>query len=294
MKASRSLLSLSLTLLPTLSIGSNVSFAAATAPLSGEQPYWVEEVASGLEFPSSMAWLPNGDMLIAEKPGRLRLLQDGVLDKTPVSGVPATFYNTFDGLRDIAVDPDYRQNRKIYLLISEGTFEQRHAAVYSAHYESRRLTGLTRIFRSKDEIGGAGMIAGRMGAEAVEERMRGRQCRVPLGINLVKTNDPERPSSDEEVLRDYATAFRTLQKLGSYVTLNLSCPNSANDRNYFDVVPKVNALLGATRRTTTPSPDISEAKADHRPTIIAGSRCQCRPVSIHRRLCDQPSFREAF
>jgi len=49
----------------------------------------VSIVAGGLVNPWSMAWLPNGDILITERPGRLRLLhKDGVLDATPISGVP--------------------------------------------------------------------------------------------------------------------------------------------------------------------------------------------------------------
>ena len=46
--------------------------------------------AGGLANPWSLAWLPDGDILITERPGRLRLLRkDGVLDPTPISGVPA-------------------------------------------------------------------------------------------------------------------------------------------------------------------------------------------------------------
>jgi dihydroorotate dehydrogenase len=81
------------------------------------------------------------------------------------------------------------------------------------------------------------------GADAVAVRIQGRGCAAPLGINLVKTNDPHRPPTDDEVLGDYAGAFARLQFLGSYVNLNLSCPNSANDRNYFDEIPKIHALL---------------------------------------------------
>jgi len=81
------------------------------------------------------------------------------------------------------------------------------------------------------------------GADAVAARIHGPRCAVPLGISLVKTNDPRRPPTDEEVLGDYARAFTRLQDAARYITLNLSCPNSANDRNYFDEVSKVDALL---------------------------------------------------
>ncbi len=81
------------------------------------------------------------------------------------------------------------------------------------------------------------------GADIVADRIRGRDCGVPLGINLVKTNDPHRPPTDDEVLGDYTRAFARLQDLSNYINLNLSCPNSASDRNYFDEIPKVHALL---------------------------------------------------
>ena len=86
------------------------------------------------------------------------------------------------------------------------------------------------------------------GAIAVSGRLRGRQCPVPLGINLVKTNDPKRPPTDEEVLEDYTSAFVRLQPFASYINLNLSCPNSENDRNYFDEIAKVKDLLQSLAR----------------------------------------------
>ena len=84
-----------------------------------------------------------------------------------------------------------------------------------------------------------------IGADAVAAGISHDRCAVPLGINLVKTNDPNRPATDEEVLGDYMTAFKTLQPFADYVTLNMSCPNSANDRNYFDDLSKIEVLLQA-------------------------------------------------
>src|ERR671910_383748 len=48
----------------------------------------VEKVADGLANPWSLAWLPNGDLLITERAGRLRVLRNGVLDPEPIAGVP--------------------------------------------------------------------------------------------------------------------------------------------------------------------------------------------------------------
>lgn len=129
---------------------------------AGDQAYWVEQIVEGLNFPSSMAWLPNGDMLITEREGGLRLVRGGKLDPTPVSGTPLSYHDLYDGLKEVAIDPDYQTNKVIYLFLAEGTFDQRHAAVYRARHEGNRLEDVTRIFRSKDDIGGFGMVASRM------------------------------------------------------------------------------------------------------------------------------------
>ncbi len=81
------------------------------------------------------------------------------------------------------------------------------------------------------------------GAEVVANRLKFKTCSVPLGINVVKTNDSRRPATDEEVLSDYASTCLRLEGYGSYINLNMSCPNSANDQNYFDDLRKVNLLL---------------------------------------------------
>ena len=81
------------------------------------------------------------------------------------------------------------------------------------------------------------------GADVVAGRLNGRRFAVPLGLNLVKTNDAARPATDAEVFEDYTRAFSRLQDCGDYFSLNLSCPNSANDRNFFDELPKIQILL---------------------------------------------------
>src|SRR3954447_25440014 len=81
------------------------------------------------------------------------------------------------------------------------------------------------------------------GAGAVRERLGGPR-RVPVGLNLVKTNDPSRPAAGPEVYEDYAASLAALQDRSDYITLNLSCPNSAGDRDFFDELGRIDALLG--------------------------------------------------
>ena len=83
------------------------------------------------------------------------------------------------------------------------------------------------------------------GADAVAERLAGSRVRARLGINLVKTNDPARPAVEPDVHDDYAASFARLQDRADYVALNLSCPNSAGDRDFFDDLPRIDTLLRA-------------------------------------------------
>jgi dihydroorotate dehydrogenase len=80
------------------------------------------------------------------------------------------------------------------------------------------------------------------GASVVRERLTGPR-RVPVGLNLVKTNDPSRPAVGPEVYEDYAASLTTLQDRADYVALNLSCPNSAGDRDFFDDLGRIDELL---------------------------------------------------
>jgi dihydroorotate dehydrogenase len=81
------------------------------------------------------------------------------------------------------------------------------------------------------------------GAEAVRQRLDAHRPTVPVGVNLVKTNDPARPAVAPDVYEDYAASFAALQDRAHYVALNLSCPNSAADRDFFDDLPRIDALL---------------------------------------------------
>ncbi|SIQ31031.1 Glucose/arabinose dehydrogenase, beta-propeller fold [Bosea sp. TND4EK4] len=79
----------------------------------------VETVASGLEHPWALAFLPDGQMLVTERPGRLRLIaKDGKLSR-PITGVPNVMSRGQGGLLDVALDPDFARNRLVYLSFAE-------------------------------------------------------------------------------------------------------------------------------------------------------------------------------
>jgi len=75
----------------------------------------VSVVTKGLSHPWSIAWLPNGDMLITERGGQLRIVRNGVLDPTPIAGVPKVQAGGTSGLLDIALHPRFATNQLVYL-----------------------------------------------------------------------------------------------------------------------------------------------------------------------------------
>jgi glucose/arabinose dehydrogenase len=75
----------------------------------------VTVVARGLSHPWSLVFLPDGNLLVTERPGRLRVVRNGVLDPTPISGVPRPRTDGNGGLMDIAIHPKFAENRLVYL-----------------------------------------------------------------------------------------------------------------------------------------------------------------------------------
>ena len=75
----------------------------------------VSVVAKGLSHPWAITFLPNDDMLVTERAGRLRLVRDGMLDPQEISGVPTVRTDGNGGLMDVAVHPQFDENRLVYL-----------------------------------------------------------------------------------------------------------------------------------------------------------------------------------
>ncbi|RVM33349.1 PQQ-dependent sugar dehydrogenase [Sinorhizobium meliloti] len=82
-------------------------------------PVSVEVFAGGVEHPWGAALLPDGDMLVTERPGRLRLVSAEGAVGEPIEGVPDVFAQGQGGLLDVALDPDFATNRTVYLSFAE-------------------------------------------------------------------------------------------------------------------------------------------------------------------------------
>ncbi|MCJ2543333.1 PQQ-dependent sugar dehydrogenase [Synechococcus bigranulatus str. 'Rupite'] len=83
-----------------------------------EQPFRVTSLANGLEHPWGMAFLPDGSILVTERPGRLRLVTANGLDPQPIAGVPEVVARGQGGLLDVVLHPEYDENGWIYLAYS--------------------------------------------------------------------------------------------------------------------------------------------------------------------------------
>jgi glucose/arabinose dehydrogenase len=68
----------------------------------------------GLERPFSLAFLPDGSMLVTERAGRLRIVRNGVVDPQPVSGIPPVLDSRLKGMQDIALHPRFAENKLVY------------------------------------------------------------------------------------------------------------------------------------------------------------------------------------
>lgn len=103
-------------------------------------------VAQGLEHPWSLAFLPNGDILVTERVGRLRVVRDGSLDPLPVPGVPPVHAHLHGGLLDVALHPTFATNRLIYFTYTTTGERGATVALARARFDGHRLSEVQDVF----------------------------------------------------------------------------------------------------------------------------------------------------
>ena len=94
-----------------------------------QSSFRVETVASGLEVPWGFAFLPNQDLLFTERPGRVRLIENGKLRAEPVFVVPDVEPSSESGLMDVSIHPDFAKNNFVYLAYAYGKDGKRDKVV---------------------------------------------------------------------------------------------------------------------------------------------------------------------
>jgi glucose/arabinose dehydrogenase len=153
---------------PAILIAFATAGLAQASPVLGEPKsadpasYKTTIVASGLDHPWSLAFLPDGSMLVTERSGALRVIRDGKLVEAAVTGVPAVYAEGQGGLLDVVLDPNFATNSLIYLSYSEGTDEANATAVARARFDGAALQDVTRIYRVSPDKEAGGHFGGRL------------------------------------------------------------------------------------------------------------------------------------
>lgn len=206
--------------------------AAASPRISDKDPPVAQGssttvLARGLENPWSMAWLPDGSMLLTERPGRVRVFKDGALMPAPIPGVPEVFASGQGGLLDVAAHPKFAENRLVYFTYAHGERDANKTRVARARFDGIRLTDWQVIFEnSRTKTGG--------------QHFGSRMAWLPDGTLLVSIGDGGNPpvELDGDLIRKQA------QNLGSHFGKIIRITDDGG-------VPKDNPFVG--RRDADPA-----------------------------------------
>jgi glucose/arabinose dehydrogenase len=180
------------------------------SPPLGEGPFLIESVrpehrnlrvvvvARGLEQPWSIAFLPGGDMLVTERPGRLRLIKGGKLDPTPVAGIPAVRSRGLQGLMDVVLHPRFADNHWVYFSYHRPVGEDAGETMLArGHWENGQLVDVRDIFTT----GTTGTEGSRIGF--AQDGMLHMTISAPgVGPDVVRSQDPKDYAGKTIRLRD--------------------------------------------------------------------------------------------
>ena len=143
---------------PTVLIAVSLLLSAAIPEDSGAQihrstlhDYRVVPVASGLQNPWGIAFLPGGDILVTEKPGRLRIIREGRLLPDAVPGIPEVLAQGQGGLLDVQPHPDFATNRLIYITYSKPytDLEGARTVLVRGTFQDDALTNIEELFSAQ-------------------------------------------------------------------------------------------------------------------------------------------------
>jgi aldose sugar dehydrogenase len=124
----------------------------AAAPLSAQvfetnaHRINIVTIAEGLSDPWSLAFLPNGDMLVTERTGGLRLIKGGVLQPAKIEGTPAVKYRFHAGMMDVVLHPKFAENNLIYLTYAKPKDNVTTTALIRARLDGMRLVDAKDLF----------------------------------------------------------------------------------------------------------------------------------------------------
>lgn len=123
----------------------------------------VDTIAAGLEHPWALEFLPDGRMVVTERPGRLRIVSSNGTVSAPVAGVPPVFAQGQGGLLDVALDPKFAENRLLYLSYAEpGDDGTAGTAVARGQLSEGKLDNVQVIYRQTPKYQGGGHFGSRL------------------------------------------------------------------------------------------------------------------------------------
>ncbi len=139
-----------------------ILIAAAVLLTSAAPAYRITTIATGLDHPWSIAFLPNGDQLVTERNGKLRLISGGKLVAQPITGVPSVYNEGQGGLFDVVLHPQFPSNHLLYLTYAAGTAQSNATRVFRARLDGMALAAGQEIVRVQPGKATAAHFGGRM------------------------------------------------------------------------------------------------------------------------------------
>ena len=175
--------------------------------------YHITTVAAGLDHPWSLAFLPDGRVLVTERKGQLRMIAaNGKLSPGHIGGVPKVYNDGQGGLFDVVLHPNFAQNHVLYLTYAAGTAQANGTRVLRARLDGMALNTAREIFRVHPDKATPQHFGGRMAflpdgtfvltiGEGFDYREQAQQIGSELGKTIRLNDDGSIPAGNPFVGR---------------------------------------------------------------------------------------------
>jgi len=215
-------------LLASVLLAPTASFAADEADqiVTSQHSFTLTKVASGLEHPWGLDWLPDGRIVVTERPGRLRLVSADGSISAPISGLPEIVSEFRDGLLDVSVSPDFADDSLIFFSYSKKDGDDRWLEIASARLNGTQLSDVTVIhaaeirvqkdqgFGSRIRFDGAGDLVISVGDHAAAANAQDPSNTLGSIIRISKTGAPVASNPGKHLAPAvYAYGFKNPQGL---------------------------------------------------------------------------------
>lgn len=134
----------------------------AVAASAASPSYRIEPLAEGLEHPWSLAFMPDGRLLVTERAGRLRMIENGQLHPEAIGNVPAAYAVSQGGLFEVLLHPGFEDNGWIYLSLAYGDAQANTTFVIRGRLKNHRLVDVETVFNARPTRDTAVHYGGRM------------------------------------------------------------------------------------------------------------------------------------